>query len=596
MTVDNSPTPPPDALAAINAGTTQVLRKVEIYESDGTSLWMPGDGSRLRDGSVSVDYSRDERRTLDSMVLDNQDGLLTANPLGGLWYDKVIKTFRGVRYPVISRTPSVVIISSASNSSGYALRGVLSQLGITTVDVKLGAITTDEVEGYDVILVDASDSPVPNPAFVQHLYDAGRNIFTIGNNLTAAQVPFINTVATAGAPDWGISPTTADSPLRGTFTDETYPAAAGTWVLNVVAGAIPVARWNPAGGSTYYVTAAVKENDNDGRWFHFHSDDWGTQARSLWKAALDWLYKFEPYKDWQTQIGEFCIDKIDSPSFPHTVTISGRDYTKRCLTSKMEKSVSFAAGTSLRELIVALAANAGITKMNIPTITEKLNSRVDIERGTERWNVMKQASNSLGYEIYFDRFGYLTLRKYLDPTTSPESMTFQTGPKVGNIVDLSKSVNDSRLYNHIIVTGENESQDGAAITLPFFGEAKNENPSSPTNIARLGDRAYFFTSTFFTSDQQCQDLADAWIKIHALESFEMSLQTLNYIWLDVGEIIRILDPNRIETDPTRYLMDTMSISLGLDPLSATGKRVTYAGQAAGPSNSEQTEADSEEAA
>lgn len=574
--------PPADAVTAINSGSTNVLRRVEIYENDGKTLWLPSDPSYLKEGSVSVDYSRDERRVLDSLVLNSQDNMLRSDPYGGLWYDKVIKVYRGVRYPLKSKMPSIVIVASADQNSAYELRAAFSSMGFSTIDVKLGTTDMADVETYDMVLVDGRVMPVSNIAFVQQLFDAGRNIFTIGKDMTSAEVPFLVTVAATGSPTWGIDPMGADTPLEGTFAHESYAAATGQWVTGGGAGAIPVARWSPAGDGTYYVTAMIKENESDGRWFHFHASEYGTQAKALWRAAALWLYRWVSTKDWETQIGEFCIDKIDEANFPYTVSISGRDYTKKCLLSKTEMSMSFPPGTKLYDLIIALGSNAGITKFKIPKTTEALRASLDIERGTDRWSVMKQAANSLSYELFFDGFGYLVMRKFIDPTTGPIATTFQTGPETGNLVDLSRSVNDSRLYNHIIVTGENEAQDGETVSLNYFGEAKNTDPNSPTNIDRLGDRSYFYTSTFFTSNQQCVNYANSLLKIHALESFEMNWSSLNYIWLDVGEVIELLDPDRLETDPTRYLMDTMSISLGLDPMSATGKRVTYAGSAQGP--------------
>ena len=583
-----SKTPPRDALKAILSGTTQVIRRIEIHESDGETLWLPIEDIRLEDGSISIDYSRDERRTLDSLVLNNEDRKLIPTPFG-FWYDKIIKPFRGVRYPVSSRNPSVVIINSSDNNKAYELRGVFSQLGISDVAVKRNASTVAQLEDYDVIVVDGRDQGMINPDLISDLFDVGENIFTIGKDLTDAEIPFITTVAASGVPDWGITPTVSDSPLRGTFTEESYPAASGTWITDTATGAIPVATWQPAGAGTPYVTSVIKENNSGGRWFHFHADSYGTQARSLWFAALDWLYQYEPYREWETQMGEFCIDKISRQNFPHSVSVSGRDYTKRCLTSKLEKSMSFAAGTPLKNIVEALAANAGIKKMMLPTLTDAIKDRIDIERGTTRWEVMKKAAESLNYELYFDSYGFLVMREFLDPLTSPVVTTFETGPEVGNLASLDQSVNDSRLYNHVVITGERESQDGANVALPYFGEAKNTDPSSPTNIDRIGDRAYFYTSTFFTNDQQCQALAESWIKTKALESFELSISTLNYIWLEAGDIVEILDPDRVETDPTRYLLDTMSVSLMLGPMSATAKRVTYVGSDSGPSSSELAE-------
>jgi hypothetical protein len=241
------------------------------------------------------------------------------------------------------------------------------------------------------------------------------------------------------------------------------------------------------------------------------------------------------------------------------------------MTSKAEKSMSFASGTKIVDLIKAIASLAGITKFRLPVNTiETLNSLLAVERGTERWSLMKDIASSHDYDIFFDNQGYLTMRKFLDPSISPLMWTFQSGSK-GNLVKWSRVTHDSRLYNHVVITGESGAED----VLPFFGEAMNTEPSSPTRISRIGDRAYFYTSSFFTSDQQCIDLANSWLKTKALESYEATLESFNYPWMEAGEIIGFLDPKRTASEPTRYLLDQLTIPLGLGTMSITAKRVTY---------------------
>lgn len=89
--------PPPlplleQAINELNAATTRVVRRVDIYEQDGTTLWM--EDVPTIDGTINVDGSRDERRTLD-VTFSNEDDALD-HSTDGFWYDKIIKPFRGV--------------------------------------------------------------------------------------------------------------------------------------------------------------------------------------------------------------------------------------------------------------------------------------------------------------------------------------------------------------------------------------------------------------------------------------------------------------------------------------------------------------------
>ena len=87
--------PPDDVINAVHAGITRVTRRVDIYEADGETLWMGN--APILGGSVTLDIGRSERRNF-SLTLHDEDGNLSPHP-GGLWYDKVIKIYRGVITP-----------------------------------------------------------------------------------------------------------------------------------------------------------------------------------------------------------------------------------------------------------------------------------------------------------------------------------------------------------------------------------------------------------------------------------------------------------------------------------------------------------------
>lgn len=89
----NAP-PSEEALAEILGPQTRVARAVDVYESDGTTLWQAS--IPVVDGSVNVDSERDEWRSFD-LTINNESGDFASNP-DGFWYDKIIKPYRGVRF------------------------------------------------------------------------------------------------------------------------------------------------------------------------------------------------------------------------------------------------------------------------------------------------------------------------------------------------------------------------------------------------------------------------------------------------------------------------------------------------------------------
>lgn len=562
--------PTDEVMRAIEAGNTAVTRRIEIFESDATTKWEPDDEGieRLIDGSVTVDYTRDERRTMD-LRLDNSDNLLRPNPDDGFWYDKIIKCYRGVRFSQSSAPPSIVIVEESTGNEAFELRSILWRMGYTDITVDTSITKFEQVRQYDIVASFRKTGATTKAQLLKDAFAEGRKVLTFGYGSDNTHFPFIGTAAASGSQTWAINTTPYDTPVSGGWSNESYGSATGRMITALAGPARAVA--TALSGATTHYTVIITENENHGRWLHWQPNQVGTQGKILLDKAMDWLENHKPYKMWEYQVGEFMVENIGEEYFPDITTVSGRDYTAKCLKSLLGEAASFAAGTRLDVLVRAIAANCGITKMRIPNVADKLESRLDIESGTERWRVMRDACEMMNYELFFDHTGVLIMRPYLDPTTSPVSWTFKTG-KQGNLVSHSRNTNDSRIFNHIIVKGGLANDKDV---LPAFGQARNTEPSSPTRIARLGDRVKIIEAEWLKSDQKCRELAQRRLKINALESYEIDYSSYVYPWQEAGEIIRFLDPDRTDEEPTRFLQDTLNIPMGLGPMSATGKRVTF---------------------
>lgn len=86
--------PPDEVIEALLAPSTQVTRRVDIYEEDGVTPYFLD--APFTDGAVSVDMTRDDRRNFD-LTLDNTQGDFDHSP-DELWYDKKFKLYRGVEW------------------------------------------------------------------------------------------------------------------------------------------------------------------------------------------------------------------------------------------------------------------------------------------------------------------------------------------------------------------------------------------------------------------------------------------------------------------------------------------------------------------
>lgn len=279
---------------------------------------------------------------------------------------------------------------------------------------------------------------------------------------------------------------------------------------------------------------------------------------------------------WETQVGEFMIDRITEGRFPHVARITGRDYTKKCLKTKIGSSVQFPQGTPIENIIRALAANSGITKFRLPYTGLTYERDAVFERGTDRWNIMYEIADSMAYEVYFTADGYLTMRPYPDPTFSPVQWIFRGGTLDGTLVDYELSATDARIKNKIVVVGA-ASTSSIGVSRTVYAEASNTDVNSPTRIARIGERTEFIESDFYTTNEQAQRFCNARLAISSLEEFEMNFSSMIIPWLDAGDIVDIHGADESSYVPRRFLLSNFTLPLSLGAMTGVGRRITLVG-------------------
>lgn len=318
---------------------------------------------------------------------------------------------------------------------------------------------------------------------------------------------------------------------------------------------------------------ALNMNPNGG--FYFDK-----VIKAFW--GIEYYDSSNTLQRWEMQIGEFLIDRIDQGNFPNLVKVTVRDYTKKCLVSQILNSIQFNPATPVEDIIRALAANSGITKFRLPYTGLSFTDAVVFDPGTPRWEVMKRICDSVGYEVYFTADGYLTMRPYQDPSTSPVTWVFTTGKQAGTLVKYERSSEDSLIKNHCVVIGAAQTDDSGFSTVAF-GEARNDDPASPTRIAVAGeiggleDRVDLFKSQYITEQVQAQAVAEARLAISALEQYNITFESLIIPFIDAGDIVHIETDNESEYTPVRFLLANFAMPMGLGSMSGVARRVTLVG-------------------
>ena len=578
--------PPDIALAEYLGATTRHTRRIEIFEADGVTPWAPAVGQDLLvDGTVTVDYNRAERRALDLTLANTDDGILQSAP-GQFWYDKIIKVFRGVRINERLRVPKILIFNDMTDSTSIAtaFRKMLVELGYGDVRINQTAMNYAlDGKQFDIIisLQGVFNEAGESPLFLTDAIEDGKSIMAF--ELSAEQFVWHNyPSATSAFGD--------NSPVRSTFATAPHPVNTGWTTYN----ASPTSSFTFAGTgpgiAPYWVQTATDDStvkrvaqaavqsrgaNPNGRgvlWFQSITAAMITgdaEFRKAVTAAMGWLNTVTALATWEVQIGEFMIDRISEDNFPDTVSITGRDYTKKCMLSKYVQATQFAPGQTLEGLITSISGAAGITKRALPATGITVGRTFFFDRGVTRWDAMKEICSSYDYDIFFDATGYLIIKPYSDPALDAPTVIVSTGEE-GTLASFSKSTTDTRIYNSIVVTGESSDA-----TIPnVFATAKNTNPLSPTRIAAIGERVYMYTSSFITTTLQAQQVADSFLAVHALEEFDLSFDSLMMPWLEVGDIMGFVDPDPAPGDPTEFLLSSISIPIALGPMSSVGKRVT----------------------
>jgi hypothetical protein len=269
-------------------------------------------------------------------------------------------------------------------------------------------------------------------------------------------------------------------------------------------------------------------------------------------------------EDWQ--LGEFMIDQIEDAHFPHEVKVTGRDLTKKLIKSKFGLPTNFTKGQIVEQVIKNIALNAGITRFNFDITGQTLQQDYLFEMHSERWPAIKDLAIAHGYEVKFDAQGYMILQEFRDPVTDPAVWTFSTG-EMGMVSEWARRAKDDRLYNHVSVVGESSSG------ILAWAEARNTNPTSPSRIARIGERTYPYKSAFITSNSQAQQIANNFLAVFSLESWEIDLGSIVLPWLEQGEVVEFVDDQATSGNLTRWRLSNMTIPMSLDPMSVQARRV-----------------------
>lgn len=295
-------------------------------------------------------------------------------------------------------------------------------------------------------------------------------------------------------------------------------------------------------------------------------------AGSFWYDKILKFYRGVQWNGgtWGCQVGECMIDKIVEASFPGTMEVTGRDYTKKLLIDELVADTAFAAGTFIEDVVNALVINSGVdpARMVVPATGIQLAADYTITQGTTYKKAVDDLVTAYGYEEFFRADGTFLMRLFQDPAVTANIWTFLTGMPDGNLISWTKTSDDSNLKNHQVVIATSSSS-----TAPVWAEALNTDPNSPTNIDAVGDRVNTTTTVLPLDEPGCLLMAQNYLAVSALEDYEIDMSSLVFPHLEAGAVVDFIDPNANPGEPTAFLLTSFDIPLKLGPSSPVAKRV-----------------------
>lgn len=531
--------PSDEVIEAIHGSVTHVVSRVDIYEADGDTLWLAN--APVLTGRISLSNSRDERRTA-SFTFANVDGVLSSDP-DGFWYDKVIKPYRGTKNPdwegplgefFIDRIEETHFPHVVSVTARDATKKLLTAKFATSVTFA----TNSPVENVIYAIAYNGGIPASRIGFTLTGKSTGRDfLFDPGTERWKAMKDI------AGAYDFDLF-FDANGILRLTgFQDPSDPGVSpAEYRFETGPGTNRIVNpkfTTPLSGDLTRVAGWDYDFDTSGASYQNTENNLkiiNTGASSGSVASTS--FPVVAGEEWRLT--------YSAKAYPETS--SGRTF--RLIFSTTENEVIGGPGYVS---YVDLDANEGFAG----ELTEYSTATVIPAGATYMRVVLYANATGSSYVASFDDVSAVK--------------TFPLVETQGNLATFTRSTADERLYNHVVVTGQANDQ------LPVVAEAENNNPDSPTRIARIGRRTYFYNSSFISTVLQAQAVADSFLKVHALEQYEVRMDALVVPYLDVNIIVEFFDPRPTSSLPIRFLLTDLEIPLELATMTSTAKRVTVVG-------------------
>lgn len=173
--------------------------------------------------------------------------------------------------------------------------------------------------------------------------------------------------------------------------------------------------------------------------------------------------------------------QVDDTPEGLTITLSAYDRArkysraKRISAKRFDQNAALPISSAIAELLSDAFPG---TVLNISgPVPPHLTVEQVVDRGADPWEAARELAESMGYELYFDRYGEPWLAPVPDPSTIVvPDWTYAEGPSGSPaLLSVTRAQSNEETYNAVFVTGENP-----ALGSPVAAFVTDNDTQSPT--------------------------------------------------------------------------------------------------------------------
>ena len=233
-------------------------------------------------------------------------------------------------------------------------------------------------------------------------------------------------------------------------------------------------------------------------------------------------------------LGVFRVEECESVG-DGVVRITGADQSAAAAEARLEAPYTQAAGTPYDVAVQALIQQQlGAVQIGTAAPTDFVTPTLFVDEQGDPWQTVTDWASSIGYEVYFDRYGALTFGPEPVLGTTDAVWSVEEGPS-GVLLGATKKWTRHGAVNRVIAIGENPTTGGV-----YRGVATDTDAASPTQYGgAFGRVPEWYSSPLFTSNTQAQAAAEARLSKRLGTTRSVSFTMVPNVALEPGDIVSI---------------------------------------------------------